>query len=371
MKKIIPFLLLVLVGCIEAQPAPQVPERSSEAFTIEVVSDQLARPWNVAVLPDGRYFVTENAGTAKLIDEAGLQDVTGLPNDILVAGQGGLMGVVLSPDFSKNGELFFSYTYGDYAATGTAVFKARLENTNLVDGAVIYKSTAKDTSAHNGGQMVILPDGTLVLSLGDGFSYREKAQVLDNTLGKIVRLNSDGSHAADNPFLNNADAAPEIYSYGHRNVQGLAYDAVSGSFWAHEHGPRGGDELNLISSGKNYGWPLATTGVDYNGARISPYQTYEGTESPVYDWVPSIAPSGLAIYRGDLFKEWQGDALIGALANRALWRVDLDGNKAVGVERLLADVGERIRDVRIDQDGAVLILSETQSGGRLIRLLPK
>lgn len=370
MKKIHLLLPFILVACIDAQPAPDVNERSSDEFKIEVVSDQLARPWGVATLPDGRYFVTEMAGTAQIIGDDGLVAVSGLPDDILALGQGGLLGVLLAPDFATSGVVFLSYTYGEEQANGTAVYKARLENSTLLDGEVIYKGAAKSGGAHFGGRMVILPDGTLVLSLGDGFSYREKAQVLDNSLGKIVRLNSGGSPAKDNPFMNKEDASPEIYSYGHRNVQGLAFDAPTGRLWAHEHGPRGGDELNIISAGNNYGWPLATTGVDYNGASITPYQTYPGTEPPVYDWVPSIAPSGLVIYRGDLFSAWQGDALIGALANQSLWRVDLDGEKVVGVEKLLADVGERIRDVKIDRDGAVLILSETAEGGRLIRLLP-
>ncbi len=370
MKKIHLLLPFLLAACVDAQLAPDVSERSSDEFKIEVVSDQLAKPWGVATLPDGRYLVTEMAGTAQLISDDGIVALTGLPDDILVMGQGGLLGVLLAPDFASSGVVFLSYAYGDQKANGTAVYKARLENSALVDGEVIYKSTAKVGSAHYGGRMVLLPDDTLVLSLGDGFSFREKAQVLDNTLGKIVRLNMDGSPAKDNPFVTKEDASPEIYSYGHRNVQGLFYDAPTGKLWAHEHGPRGGDELNLIEAGNNYGWPLATTGVDYNGASITPYQSYPGTEPPVYDWVPSIAPSGLVIYRGDLFSAWQGDALIGALANQSLWRVDLDGEKVVGVEKLLADGGERIRDVKIDRDGAVLILSETAEGGRLIRLTP-
>ncbi len=370
MKKIHMLLPLLLVACIDAQPAPDVSERSSDEFTIEVVTNELGRPWGVATLPDDRYFVTEMVGTAQIISDDGMVAVTGLPDDILVMGQGGLLGVLLAPDFSNSGVIYLSYTYGDQQANGTAVYKARLKNSALVDGEVIYRSTAKVGSAHYGGRMVMLSDDTLVLSLGDGFTYREKAQVLDNTLGKIVRLNTDGSPAKDNPFHNKEDASPEIYSYGHRNVQGLFYDAPTGKLWAHEHGPRGGDELNLIEAGNNYGWPLATTGVDYNGASITPYQSYPGTELPVYDWVPSIAPSGLVIYRGELFSDWQGDALVGALANRFLWRVDLDGDKVVGVEKLLADVDERIRDVKIDRDGAVLILSETVQGGSLIRLTP-
>jgi len=370
------FLATFLTGCLEAQPALEVIERGSGDFNIETVSDALTKPWGVATLPDGTYFITEIGGTAKLISGDGAKEISGLPDDILVNGQGGLMGVIAAPDFIKTRDIYLSYTYGTKSSNGTALYRARLgktaqNQTALIGGQVIYRSTPKDTGSHFGGRMVFLPDGTLILTLGDGFSYREEAQNLKNSLGKIVRFDRNGGPVSNNPFESQTDVAPEIYSYGHRNVQGLAYDAETGNLWAHEHGPRGGDELNLIKAGANYGWPIATTGRDYNGARISPHESYEGTEKYIYQWTPSIAKSGLTIYRGDMFPDWQGDALVGALANKSLWRIDLDGTKAVGEERLLGDLNARIRDVKTDRDGALLVLTETENGGSLLRITPK
>lgn len=370
-KKPYIFVALILTGCLEAQPPITTSETPSSSFNVEVVSDTLAKPWGVTTLPNGDYFVTEIGGTAKRISKGQQSDIIGLPDDILVYGQGGLLGVTLAPDFNNNPYIFLAYSYGTKKENGTAVFKARLDNHTLRDGEVIYRSTAKSAGSHYGGRLAFLPDGSLIVTLGDGFAFREQAQNLGNSLGKIVRLMPDGSPGKDNPFLSTKDAATEIYSYGHRNVQGLSYDAQTDKLWAHEHGPRGGDELNLIRKGLNYGWPLATTGVDYNGARISPHKTVEGTEPFVYDWVPSIAPSGLTIYRGALFPEWHGDALIGSLVERTVWRIDLDGTKAVGAERLLIDLNQRVRDVQTDRDGALLVLTETSSGGQLTRVTPK
>jgi len=362
-----------LAGCMEAQPPHDVKDLPSTDFTVETVTDGLEKPWNVAVLPDGAYLITEIGGGLKHIKGDNVIKVEGVPEDIFVAGQGGLMGIALSPDFSENGEVYLSYAYGDADNNGTAIFKSRLaKNSQLIGGKTIFKAKpGKAAASHFGGQMTFLPDGTLVLTLGDGFALREQAQNLGSHLGKIVRLNPDGTPAADNPFAKNTEAKPEIYSYGHRNVQGLAYDGATGNLWSHEHGPRGGDELNLIKPGANYGWPIATTGRDYNGARISPHENYEGMEPYVYEWTPSIAPSGLTIYRGDLFPQWQGDAFIGALAGQSLWHIDLEDGKAVGETRLLQDMKSRVRDVRQDRDGALLLLTESEDGGKLLRLLPK
>ncbi len=372
-RAILLFSALILTACGGgAEPFADIKNIPSTDFTIETISDQLTKPWGVAVLPSGAYFVTEIGGTAKRIQDGTAQAITGLPPDILVNGQGGLMGVVLAPDFIKTRDIFLTYAYGTEKANGTAVYRARLKGDKLEAGRVIFRSTKKAAGSHFGGRMVFLPDGTLVVTLGDGFAYREQAQVLSNTLGKIVRLNRDGTVPNDNPLLGQDGALPKIYSYGHRNVQGLAFDAPSGHLWAHEHGPNGGDELNLIKGGANYGWPLATSGTDYNRAKISPFKTLSGTEDFVYDWVPvSIAPSGLTIYRGDMFPDWQGDALVGALANKSLWRVDLEGTKAVGAERLLGDLNQRVRDVKTDRDGAVLVITESADGGQLLRLTPQ
>jgi len=369
LKKSTLVLPLLLTACLEAQPPLEVTERSSADFIVETVSDKLLKPWGVAAMPGGNYFVTEIGGTAKIVSKGGQEEISGLPDDILVYGQGGLLGVALAPDFGTSGEIYLSYTYGSKNANGTALYKAMLDGNALVAGKTIYKATSKSAGSHYGGKIAFMPDGTLILALGDGFAYREQAQNLNSGLGKILRLNRDGTAPIDNPY--GAKSLAEIYSYGHRNVQGLAYDSETGNLWAHEHGPRGGDELNLIKRGANYGWPIATTGRDYNGARISPYENYEGMEPYIYQWTPSIAPSGLTIYRGDKFPEWNGDALVGALANRSLWRVDLEDGKAIGEVRLLGDLDSRVRDVITDSDGSVLILAESTDGGKLLRLLPK
>ncbi|NNE58922.1 MAG: PQQ-dependent sugar dehydrogenase [Hellea sp.] len=356
---------------MEAQPPHQVTDLSSSDFQIETISDGLLKPWGIAELPNGSFLVTEFSGALKHIKNGEVRDISGLPDDIFVNGQGGLMGIVLAPDFASSRELFMSYAYGTKDANGTAIFRARLKGAALTGGETIFRAGTKAAGSHFGGRMAFLPDDSLILTLGDGFAYREEAQNLGSHLGKILRLSRDGTPLADNPFSDNSEAKAEIYSYGHRNVQGLIYDAKSGNLWSHEHGPRGGDELNLLKPGANYGWPLATTGRDYNGARITPHDTYEGTEPFIHDWVPSIAPSGLAIYRGDKFPQWEGDALVGALAGQSLWVIDLDGTKSVGETRLLSNLKKRVRDVIVDQDGTILILTESEDGGQLLRISPK
>lgn len=367
----------LLAACFEAQPAPDLPQRPSTEFTATEVVTGLNKPWSVTEMPDGKFLITEKSG--KLLRTSGQGDrvaITGLPSDIFVSGQGGLLEVVLAPDFSDSNEVYLSYAYGTADANGTALLRAKLSGDTLENPTVIFRaSPPKSAASHFGGKVVFLPDDTLVLTLGDGFAYREDAQKADTHLGKLVRLTRDGGVPQDNPFIGQSkdgrEFKPQIYSLGHRNVQGLAYDAQTETLWEHEHGPRGGDELNIITPGANYGWPLATKGRDYQGARITPYESFEGTVDPVHSWVPSIAPSGLAIYRGDMFPEWNGDALIGGLASRDLRRVDLENGVSVGEEDLLSDLNGRVRDVRIARDGAVLILIEGEDTGKLLRLTPK
>ena len=369
-----------IAACQEPQPAPDLPERASTEFTVTEIASGLDKPWSVAELPGGGFLITEIAGRLFHVKNDGSRrEITGLPNDIFVAGQGGLLDVVLAPDFESSSEVYISYAYGNSDANGTALIRAKLLGDVLDNPTIIFRaSPPKAAASHFGGRIVFLPDDSLVLSLGDGFSYREDAQKPDTHLGKLVRLTRDGGVPSDNPFIgqekNGRAFKPQIYSMGHRSVQGLALDSATGILWEHEHGPRGGDELNRMSAGANYGWPIATTGRDYQGARISPFETYEGMVDPVHDWVPSIAPSGLAIYRGELFPDWNGDALIGGLASRDLRRVDLEGGKSIGEEDLLSDLDMRIRDVRIASDGAVLILTENSASaekGQLLRLTPK
>ena len=366
-----------LTACQEPQPAPDVPQRSSAEFTVTEVQTGLASPWSVAELPDGGFLITEKAGRLLQFSNSGARsEITGLPSDIFAVGQGGLLDVVVAPDFTASHEVYISYAYGDGDANGTAVLRAKLINGALQNKTTIFRaSPPKAAASHFGVKLVFLPDDTLVLTLGDGFAYREDAQKADTHLGKLVRLTRDGGVPQDNPYIGQSkdgrDFKPQIYSIGHRNVQGIAVDAATGALWEHEHGPRGGDELNRIEAGANYGWPLATKGRDYQGARISPYESFKGTQDPVHSWVPSIAPSGLVIYRGDMFPQWNGDALIGGLASRDLRRVDLANGKSLGEEDLLSDLDLRIRDVRVSRDGAILILAEESANGKLLRLTPR
>ena len=370
--------LVALAACgapvEERAPAALEPET---AFVVETVAEGLAFPWGAVFLPDGDMLVTERSGAIRLIEDGVLREapVDGGP-EVFFAGQGGLLGVALSPGFETDRLVYLSYSTGDAGANTTALYRARYEDGALADGEMIWRARPdRSADAHFGGRLAFLPDGTLLLTLGDAFALREEAQRLTSHLGTIVRLNPDGSAPGDNPFAgrpSDADGAPlaEIYSYGHRNVQGVAYDAATGRVWAHEHGPAGGDELNLIEPGANYGWPIATSGLDYSGARISPFTSHDGYAAPAAEWTPSIAPSGLAIYSGALFEAWRGDLFITALAGQALHRIALDESGTVlGEAVLLADRGERLRHVLEGPDGALYLLTDSEDGA-VLRLRP-
>lgn len=332
-------------------------------------------------MPDGDYLVTGKLGQLWRIENGEPVDITGLPQEltlmadkrIATGGQGGLLDVALAPDFAQSGTIYLSYAYGDWDANGTALMRAQLDGDQITSAMTIFRtSPTKEAGSHFGGKIAFPGDGTLLLSLGDGFYLREEAQKPSSHFGSIVRLTLDGGTPADNPDFGD-DAKPQLFSIGHRNVQGLAVDPATGVVWEHEHGPRGGDELNRLESGANYGWPIATYGRDYQGARISPIEDHAGFSAPVHVWTPSIAPSGLTIYRGDLFADWNGHALIGGLASGDLRRVDPESGEEV---ILLSDAKTetdrfRIRDVDMDADGAILLLVEDSENGRLIRMLPK
>ena len=354
--------LLGLCGTAPAGDAPSV--------DVEVIADGLAWPWSLAFLPGGDFLVTERGGRLLRIDEASgeARPVTGGPAP-LVAGQGGYQDVVLDPDFDRNGWLFLSYARGTPGANATTIHRARLDGDQLVDGRDVFAVTPQKTTAqHYGARMAFLPDGTLLMTTGDGWDHREEAQDRSGLLGKIVRLDRDGAPVPDNPFADDETAAPELYSYGHRNPQGLAV-ASDGTIWQHEHGPRGGDEINRIEAGENYGWPVATHGLDYIGARISPFTDYEGMRAPLHQWTPSIGPSGLAVYEGEVFDAWRGDLLVGGLAIPGLYRAAVvDGTVGV-VERVVPAIDERVRDVRAGPDGYVYLLIDADPG-RLLRLRP-
>ena len=330
-------------------------------------------PWSVACLPDGGYLITQREGQLLRVDPGGAsRPVSGTPST-LFAGQGGLFDVLLHPDFAGNGLVYLSYAEGTVGANATAIFRGRLRDARLEDGRRILRvAQDKSTTAHYGGRMLLLPDASLLLTSGDGYEHREAAQDINSELGKVLRINSRGAAAQRNPFA--ASSRARIWTYGHRNPQGLALDAYNEIVYLSEHGPRGGDEINLLRPGRNYGWPAVTHGVDYSGAYVSPFVTAPDMTDPIWVWVPSIGPSGLAHYNGELFGAWKDSLLVGALVARDLRRLQLAGGRVVAEEALLGELGERIRDVRVCARTAqraeeILVLTDG-AGGRLLRLLP-
>jgi len=358
------FIRALLLALIAAAGVSQAVE-----YRIETVATGLEHPWSIAFLPDGRMLVTERAGRLRVIENGQLLEtpVAGVP-DSYVRSQGGLFEVLPDPEFAENGVIYLSQAYGTDASNTTRLLRGRLEGLELRDVEVLFEASPRRANpVHFGGRMALLPDGTLVLGLGDAFDDREDAQRLDSHTGSIVRLHRDGRVPADNPFVNDPDARPEIYSYGHRNVQGIVHDDETGVLWSHEHGPRGGDELNIIEPGVNYGWPVVTHGIDYSGARITPYTSLPGMRDPVRYWTPAIAPSGMTLYRGDLFPEWHDSLMITSLVQRQVLRVPLDGAQVTGEERLFEEVGERLRDVRSGPDGSIYLLTDKPEG-RVLRV---
>lgn len=361
----------VFVACTQApEAAPPASDLDPALYQVELVAEGLATPWDMAFLPDGSALVTERNGGVKWLRDGVLLDVAGGPDDVFAQGQAGLFDLALSPAFATDGIVYLSYASGTADANTPALYRARFENGALVDGETLFRAEPmRDTDAHYGARLALLPDGTLLMTAGEGFAYREEAQVRSNHLGALLRLNPDGSAPADNPFFDEGGAAAFVYSYGHRNMQGIVIDPESGVVWTHEHGPQGGDELNRITPGDNYGWPIATLGIDYNGARISPFFDHDGFHAPDWVWTPSIAPSGLALYDGDLFADWQGDLLVSALAGQAVHRLDLETGEVVAEERLLSERGQRIRQVLTGPDGAIWLLAESPQG-QILRLTP-
>jgi glucose/arabinose dehydrogenase len=346
---------------------------SGEAFRLVEIAARLETPWSLALLPDGDMLVTErDAGTLRRIKDGQLEPepIAGTP-EVAAGGQGGLLDIVLHPNFAENRMLYLSYAASGPGGRGTEVMRARLDGEQLSDAKVIFRAEPKTAgSAHYGSRLLFGPDGTLFITLGDRYAYRDEAQNLGNHLGTIVRLKDDGSVPDDNPFVGKDDAKPEVFSYGHRNSQGIALRPGTSEIWQHEHGPRGGDEVNILKAGANYGWPVITYGIDYSGAIISDKTEAAGMEQPVVYWVPSIAPSGMVFYQGEKFPQWQGDLFVGALAGTHLRRLKLEGSKIVEQEVLLGDFGERIRDVRIGTDGSLYIVTDDPVNGRVLRLEP-
>ena len=344
---------------LEQEDVAGLPERKIDSV---ILVEGLNHPWSMAFVPgDEGILITEKYGSVRRYANGRLFDVEDAPKP-LAYGEAGLLDIALDPDFAKTRRVYLSFVEGVKNANRVVLFSAKYDGKSLQNGKVIYRSpTTKVGQGHSGSRIMFMPDKSILVSIGDGFQKPAEAQNIHSSLGKIFWLNRDGNPAQrSKPVI--ANGLPGLFSMGHRNIEGLAIDSETGFIWATEHGPKGGDELNRIVSGANYGWPKTTYGVDSDGRQITSYQTAPGIVEPSIVWVPSIAPSGLAIYRGNKFPEWQGDLLVGALAGRHLRRIRMSGTREVLQQVLLRELESRIRDVRVSPDGDVYILTDGENG---------
>jgi glucose/arabinose dehydrogenase len=356
---------LALTGLL-ALPAPAQTVRSEKhAFRVVTLARGLQHPWSMAFLPDGRMLVTERPGRLRIVGRDFKVDpnpVEGLPA-VTAAGQGGLLDVALHPDYARNGWVYWSYNAEGPGGWGTALARGKLAGSRMTDVQVLFSMEPKTRAVHHfGGRIVFDRKGFVYLTLGDRGDMA-RAQRLDDHAGSVIRLHDDGRVPADNPFVGRAGTKPEKFTLGNRNMQGAALHPQSGELWTHEHGPQGGDEVNVMRAGRNYGWPVITYGANYvTGTKIGEGTARAGMEQPLHYWVPSIAPSGMAFYAGDAFPNWRGNLLVGALRDEMLVRLELDGEKVVREERLIKGAIGRIRDVRVGPDGLVYLLTDERDG---------
>ncbi len=368
----VPFVAIALLLVhfpAAAAPAEEFPSQSGP-ISVATVAEGLENPWGLAFLPDGRMLVTERPGRLRLVGADGTVSapIAGVPQ-VYARGQGGLLDVALDPAFAENQLVYLSYSEPGGPGGGTAVARAKLAGDKLEQLQVIFRQVPKlDSGHHFGSRLVFLPDGTLIVTLGDR-NQREHVADMKSHVGKLVRINPDGSIPADNPFAGQAGYAPEIYSLGHRNAQGATLHPETGALWTAEHGARGGDEINQPQAGRNYGWPVISYGREYSGGKIGEGTEKAGLEQPVYYWDPSIAPAGMTFYTGDKFPAWRGNLFVGALKFKLLTRLTMEGDRVVAEERLLQDLGERIRDVVQGLDGYLYLLTDDDDG-RILRLSP-
>ncbi|MGI9424575.1 MAG: PQQ-dependent sugar dehydrogenase [Hyphomicrobiaceae bacterium] len=366
---------LVVAGPVHAAQTKAPNPAKTTGAKATVIAKGLVNPWGMQFLPDGRIIITERPGAIRIIDKDGTvsKPLNGAPK-VLARGQGGMLDVALTPDFATSRTLFISFSEPRGGArSGTSIARARLVGSTggdrLEDLRVIFRQQpASGGGLHFGSRLAIAPDGKLFVTLGER-GRKFMAQDAKTHFGKVVRINPDGSVPSDNPFVGQGGSQPHLWSIGHRNPQAAAIHPQTGKLWTVEHGARGGDEINIPQSGRNYGWPVITYGRDYSGAKIGVGTRRAGMEQPVYYWDPSIAPSGMAFYSSDRFPQWQGSLFVGALRARHLARLVLDGNKVVAEEVLLENVGSRIRDVRQGPDGAIYVLTDSRNG-RLLRVEP-
>ncbi|HHP7231661.1 MAG TPA: PQQ-dependent sugar dehydrogenase [Xenococcaceae cyanobacterium] len=388
-------ILLSLVGCSVIQNSPSASSMDDATSSSLITSpnevavaenwqqitvvEGLEHPWAMTWLPDGAILITERPGRLRIVRDGVLdpQAIAGVP-EVFAVGQGGLMDVSLHPNFAENRWLYLTYSHGNEQANRTRVARARFDGSALQNLEVIFEvEQAKSGGQHFGSRIVWLPDRTMLVAIGDGGNppiqlngdlIRQQAQNLDSRLGKIVRLNDDGSVPQDNPWVASANADPRVWSYGHRNIQGMTFDPVNNRIWATEHGAKGGDELNLIEAGQNYGWPLVTYSREYSGGEITQERSRPGMIDPKIVWIPATAPSGLAIYTGEQFPELQGDLLAGGLVTQNVLHIDLDSEGKILSQESIS-IGQRVRDVRQSPDGSLYILTD-EANGQLLRLEP-
>jgi aldose sugar dehydrogenase len=363
----------LLLAAFVAPAVAQTTHQSDEhTFRVTTVVEGLQQPWSLAFLPDGRMLVTEKAGRLRVIRQGKLepQAIGGLPQ-VTVHGQGGLHDVVIHPQFAKNQLVYLAYAARGEDGVGTELARGRLAGERLEEVQVLFRQSPKGRAGqHFGGRIVFDRAGYVYLTLGDR-GERERAQRPDDHAGSVIRLHDDGRVPKDNPFAGMAGWKPEKLTLGNRNMQGAALHPQTGVLWTHEHGPQGGDEINIIRAGANYGWPVITYGVNYGiGTRIGEGSSKPGMEQPLYRWVPSIAPSGMAFYDGERFPRWKGSLFVGALRDQMLVRLQLDGAKVVKEERLLKGILGRIRDVRAGPDGFLYLVTD-ESNGVVARLEPQ
>jgi glucose/arabinose dehydrogenase len=362
--------LCAAVFCAPASGQERVVETQTGRIKVETAATGLAHPWGLAFLPGGRMLVTERPGRLRVVSSGGRLSapLAGVP-EVYAQGQGGLLDVALDPEFRSSNLVYLSYAEAGDGGASTAVARGRLNAamTALEDTKVIFRQLPKvGGTAHFGSRLAFARDGTLFITTGERFKF-DPAQDLSSHLGKVIRINPDGSVPRDNPFVGRPGARPEIWSYGHRNSQGAAIHPETGALWEIEHGPRGGDELNIVEAGRNYGWPLVSWGVHYNGEAIPKPPTRPDLAPPIRHWTPVISPAGMIFYTGDLFPAWRGNLLVGGLTAAGPTRLTLDGARVTGEE--LIDLGVRIRDVRQGPDGAVYVLTD-RSDGAILRLTP-
>ena len=367
-------LLLCSLACLStwAQERSSIINSEKQSFRVATLLTGLENPWSVAFLPDGRMLITERAGRLRIVSQdfkLESKPIDGLP-EVSPQGQGGLFDVVLHPQYAQNGWVYWAYNAPGAGGWGTALARGKLQGHRMTDVQVLFSMQPKTRSSfHFGGRIVFDQAGFLYLTLGDR-GDKDRAQKLDDHAGSFIRLHDDGRVPANNPFVNRAGAMAEKWTLGNRNIQGAALHPQTGELWSHEHGPQGGDEVNVMRSGLNYGWPIITYGVNYGlGTKIGEGQAKPGMVQPLHVWVPSIAPSGMAFVSGTQFPQWQGNLLVGALRGQMLVRLSLDGEKVLGEERLLQGRGWRIRDVRMGPDGLVYLLTD-EAQGSLLRLEP-